>query len=40
MTSPSPRTVARPSTLYLDVKGGAIHVGGDVIELGRGTLTP
>jgi predicted PhzF superfamily epimerase YddE/YHI9 len=27
--------VARPSTLYLDVTHGAIHVGGDVIELGR-----
>ena len=30
--------VGRPSTLYLDVTHGAIHVGGDVIELGRGTL--
>lgn len=30
--------VGRPSTLYLDVRGGAIHVGGDVVELGRGTL--
>jgi PhzF family phenazine biosynthesis protein len=30
--------VQRPSTLYLSVKGGAIHVGGDVIELGRGTV--
>jgi PhzF family phenazine biosynthesis protein len=30
----------RPSTLYLDVTHGAIHVGGRVIELGRGTLTP
>jgi trans-2,3-dihydro-3-hydroxyanthranilate isomerase len=30
----------RPSTLYLDVDGDRrIHVGGDVIELGRGTLT-
>jgi trans-2,3-dihydro-3-hydroxyanthranilate isomerase len=28
--------VARPSTLYLAVRGRAIHVGGDVIELGRG----
>lgn len=28
--------VGRPSTLYLDVTHGAIHVGGDVIELGRG----
>jgi trans-2,3-dihydro-3-hydroxyanthranilate isomerase len=32
--------VKRPSTLYLDVTGGEIHVGGDVIELGRGVLTP
>jgi PhzF family phenazine biosynthesis protein len=32
--------VGRPSTLYLDVTHGAIHVGGEVIELGRGTLTP
>lgn len=32
--------VKRPSTLYLDVSHGAIHVGGDVIELGRGALTP
>ena len=31
--------VQRPSTLYLEVAGGAIHVGGDVIELGRGTVT-
>jgi PhzF family phenazine biosynthesis protein len=30
--------VHRPSTLYLDVTDGAIHVGGDVIEVGRGTL--
>ena len=30
--------VGRPSTLYLDVTRGAIHVGGDVIELGRGTV--
>jgi PhzF family phenazine biosynthesis protein len=30
--------VARPSTLYLDVKAGAIHVGGEVIELGRGAI--
>lgn len=30
--------VGRPSTLYLDVTGGAIHVGGDVIELGRGEI--
>ena len=30
--------VARPSTLYLTVEGGAIRVGGDVVELGRGTL--
>jgi PhzF family phenazine biosynthesis protein len=32
--------VLRPSTLYLDVTHGAIHVGGDVVELGRGALTP
>lgn len=32
--------IGRPSTLYLDVTHGAIHVGGNVIELGRGTLTP
>jgi predicted PhzF superfamily epimerase YddE/YHI9 len=31
--------VQRPSTLYLDVTNGAIHVGGQVIELGRGTVT-
>ena len=31
--------VDRPSTLYLDVTHGAIHVGGRVIELGRGTIT-
>ena len=31
--------VERPSTLYLDVTHGAIHVGGDVIEVGRGTFT-
>ena len=30
--------VGRPSTLYLQVRQGAIHVGGDVIELGRGTV--
>ena len=30
--------VGRPSTLYLDVTHGAIHVGGDVIELGRGVV--
>jgi len=30
--------VGRPSTLHLTVKGGAIRVGGDVVELGRGTL--
>jgi trans-2,3-dihydro-3-hydroxyanthranilate isomerase len=30
--------VGRPSTLYLDVTHGAIHVGGEVIELGRGAL--
>ena len=32
--------VGRPSTLYLDVIRGAIHVGGRVIDLGRGTLSP
>jgi trans-2,3-dihydro-3-hydroxyanthranilate isomerase len=31
--------VARPSFLYLDVTAEAIHVGGDVIELGRGSVT-
>ena len=31
--------VGRPSTLYLDVTHGAIHVGGNVIELGRGAVT-
>jgi trans-2,3-dihydro-3-hydroxyanthranilate isomerase len=31
--------VGRPSTLYLDVTHGAIHVGGNVIELGRGSVT-
>ena len=31
--------VARPSTLYLSVADGAIRVGGDVIELGRGQVT-
>ncbi len=30
--------VARPSTLHLTVKDGAIFVGGKVIELARGTL--
>ncbi len=30
--------VARPSTLYLDVTHGAIHVGGRVVELGRGSI--
>jgi len=32
--------VSRPSTLYLKVAHGAIHVGGRVIELGRGALAP
>ena len=32
--------VKRPSTLYLDVTHGAIHVGGEVIELGRGAVRP
>ena len=31
--------VQRPSTLYLQVTHGAIHVGGEVIELGRGTVS-
>jgi PhzF family phenazine biosynthesis protein len=30
--------IHRPSTLYLSVKGGAIFVGGDVIDLAAGTL--
>ena len=30
--------VQRPSTLYLDVTAGAIHVGGRVIDLGQGTV--
>jgi predicted PhzF superfamily epimerase YddE/YHI9 len=30
--------VKRPSTLRLTVRGGAIFVGGRVIELGRGTV--
>jgi trans-2,3-dihydro-3-hydroxyanthranilate isomerase len=30
--------VQRPSTLLLDVTHGAIHVGGRVVELGRGTV--
>lgn len=30
--------VQRPSTLFLTVKGGSICVGGDVIELGRGSI--
>ena len=30
--------VKRPSTLYLEVDQGAIHVGGEVIELGRGAV--
>ena len=32
--------VARPSTLHLAVRSGRIHVGGDVIELGRGEIAP
>jgi trans-2,3-dihydro-3-hydroxyanthranilate isomerase len=31
--------VRRPSTLFLSVKGGSIHVGGNVVELGRGGIT-
>jgi PhzF family phenazine biosynthesis protein len=30
--------VGRPSTLYLEVRNGAIHVGGDVIDLGGGSV--
>lgn len=30
--------VKRPSTLYLDVTHGAIHVGGRVVELGQGAV--
>ncbi len=30
--------ILRPSTLYLSVKAGTVFVGGDVIELARGTL--
>jgi PhzF family phenazine biosynthesis protein len=30
--------VARPSTLRLSVRGGTVFVGGDVIELGHGSL--
>jgi trans-2,3-dihydro-3-hydroxyanthranilate isomerase len=30
--------VQRPSTLHLSVANGAIHVGGDVVELAKGTL--
>jgi trans-2,3-dihydro-3-hydroxyanthranilate isomerase len=30
--------VQRPSTLYLDVKDGVVHVGGRVVELGRGVV--
>ncbi len=30
--------VARPSTLHLVVKAGAVSVGGEVVELARGTL--
>lgn len=32
--------VMRPSTLRLTVRGGAIFVGGRVVELGRGSLEP
>lgn len=31
-------SVGRPSTLYLTVRGGQVRVGGEVIELARGTL--
>ena len=30
--------VARPSTLNLSVRSGAVFVGGEVVELGRGTI--
>jgi predicted PhzF superfamily epimerase YddE/YHI9 len=30
--------VARPSRLHLTVNDGAVRVGGDVVELARGTL--
>jgi PhzF family phenazine biosynthesis protein len=30
--------VARPSTLYLEVRAGSVFVGGRVLELGRGTI--
>jgi predicted PhzF superfamily epimerase YddE/YHI9 len=30
--------VQRPSTLFLSVAKGAVSVGGDVIEIGRGTI--
>ena len=30
--------VARPSTLHLSVRGGTVFVGGDVVELGRGSI--
>jgi PhzF family phenazine biosynthesis protein len=30
--------VARPSTLFLTVQDGAVRVGGDVVELGRGRI--
>ncbi len=30
--------VGRPSTLFLAVKSGAVSVGGDVVELGRGSI--
>jgi PhzF family phenazine biosynthesis protein len=31
--------IARPSALYLTVRAGTIFVGGDVMELGRGTVS-
>jgi PhzF family phenazine biosynthesis protein len=30
--------IGRPSTLYLSVRGGSTFVGGEVVELGRGTI--
>jgi predicted PhzF superfamily epimerase YddE/YHI9 len=32
--------IERPSTLHLSVRAGAIFVGGDVIDLARGSLEP
>jgi PhzF family phenazine biosynthesis protein len=32
--------ILRPSNLYLSVRSGAVFVGGDVVELARGSLEP